>query len=223
MDLIHQWVTRGTRAHHVCTTNPEFMIIAQHDFIFRQILKRADLCIPDGTGLLWAADVLKTPLKERVTGSDGTLRIAQEAAERGWKLFFLGAAPGVADEAADILREQFPEIQVVGTYSGSPAPDEEDEIVEIVNDSGADILLVAYGAPQQDKWIARNLPRLNVRMAMGVGGALDFVAGHVPRAPQWMRENRLEWLYRLYKQPWRIRRMLRLPRFVLSVIVRGKN
>jgi N-acetylglucosaminyldiphosphoundecaprenol N-acetyl-beta-D-mannosaminyltransferase len=172
---------------------------------------------------LWAADLLKTPLKERVTGSDGTLRIAQEAAERGWKLFFLGAAPGVADEAADTLREQFPELQVVGTYSGSPAPDEEDEIVEIVNDSGADILLVAYGAPQQDKWIARNLPRLNVRMAMGVGGALDFVAGHVPRAPQWMRENRLEWLYRLYKQPWRIRRMLRLPRFVLSVIVRGKD
>ncbi len=223
MELIQHWVTQGRRAHHVCTTNPEFMIIAQHDFIFRQILKRADLCIPDGTGLLWAADVLKTPLKERVTGSDGLLRIAQEAAERGWTLFFLGAAPGVADEAAAILRDKWADLQVVGTYSGSPAPDDEDMIVERVNDSGADILLVAYGAPQQDKWIARNLPRLNVRMAMGIGGALDFVAGYVPRAPQWMRENRLEWLYRLYKQPWRFRRMLRLPRFVLAVILRGKD
>jgi N-acetylglucosaminyldiphosphoundecaprenol N-acetyl-beta-D-mannosaminyltransferase len=116
-----------------------------------------------------------------------------------------------------------PQIQIVGTYAGSPAPDEEAAIVQRVNASGADILLVAYGAPQQDKWIARNLPRLQVKMAMGVGGALDFIAGVIPRAPAWMQKYGIEWLYRLYRQPWRIRRMLRLPYFVLLVLLRGER
>ncbi len=93
----------------------------------------------------------------------------------------------------------------------------------MVNTSGADILFVAYGAPEQDKWIARNLPRLRVKMAMGVGGAFDFIAGVVPRAPQWMQRLGLEWLFRLYLQPWRIGRMMRLPRFVLAVLLYGKN
>ena len=221
IDLIEQWVKIGTRLHHVCTTNPEFIMIAQKDTNFANILQRADLCIPDGTGLLWAANRLQTPLPERVTGSDGTIRIAQEAARRGWKLFFLGAEPGVAEDAAYILMEQFPGLQVVGMYPGSPAPEEEDTIVQMVNFSQADILLVAYGAPKQDKWIARNMPQLRVKMAMGVGGAFDFIVGKIPRAPQWMRENRLEWLYRLYKQPWRIFRMMRLPRFVIAVLIRG--
>lgn len=223
MTLIHQWVTQGKRTHHVCTINPEFMIVAQHDPNFANILKRADLCVPDGTGILWAADILKTPLPERVTGSDGVPRIAQEAAQRDWKLFFLGAAEGVAAQAATILTEQYTGLQVVGSYSGSPSPQDEAAIVQRVNDSGADILLVAYGAPQQDKWIARNMPRLNVKMAMGVGGTFDFIVGKVPRAPQWMQDYRLEWLYRLYKEPWRIWRMLRLPRFVLAVLLRGAN
>lgn len=223
MPLISKWVAIGERVHHVCTTNPEFMIMAQHDPNFAHILKRADLCIPDGTGLLWAADVLKTPLPERVTGSDGVPRIAQEAARLGWRLFFLGAAEGIAEEAANILRAQFDGLQVVGTYSGSPTPDEEQAIVEMVNASHADILFVAYGAPEQDKWIARNTPRLNVKMAMGVGGTFDFIVGRVPRAPQWMQAYRLEWLYRLYKEPWRIWRMLRLPRFVLAVLIRGRD
>jgi N-acetylglucosaminyldiphosphoundecaprenol N-acetyl-beta-D-mannosaminyltransferase len=152
-----------------------------------------------------------------VTGSDGVPIIAERAAEKGWKLFFLGAAPGIADTAADILRERHPGLQIVGVYSGSPAPEEEDALVEMVNNSGADILFVAYGAPQQDKWIARNLPRLQVSMAMGVGGAFDFIAGVIPRAPLWMQRFGLEWLFRLYLQPWRIRRILRIPRFMLAV------
>ncbi|MBC7815067.1 MAG: WecB/TagA/CpsF family glycosyltransferase, partial [Burkholderiales bacterium] len=142
----------------------------------------------------------------------------ERAAERGWRLFFLGAAPGVAQKAADNLRAKHPALQIVGTYSGSPAPQEEDALVAMVNASDADILLVAFGAPEQDKWIARNMPRLRVKMAMGVGGTFDFIAGIVPRAPLWFREHSLEWLYRLVKQPWRIRRMLRLPRFVLAVL-----
>ncbi|MBL8164727.1 MAG: WecB/TagA/CpsF family glycosyltransferase [Anaerolineae bacterium] len=221
LDRIEGWV-QGEAARHVCTINPEFVMIAQRDTLFHAILSRAALCVPDGVGLLWAARRLGTPLPERVTGSDGVPKIAERAAARGWRLFLLGAAPGVADKAADVLRAHYPGVQICGVYGGSPAADEEDAIVERINASGADILFVAYGAPVQDKWIARNLPRLNVKMAMGVGGALDFIAGVVPRAPEWMQRLGLEWLFRLYLQPWRIGRMLRLPRFVLAVLWRGR-
>jgi N-acetylglucosaminyldiphosphoundecaprenol N-acetyl-beta-D-mannosaminyltransferase len=217
LNLIAGWVA-GNTPRHVVTVNPEMLIIARQDPNFRHILQRADLCVPDGVGLLWAAKRQGTPLPQRVTGSDGLPIIAARAAERGWRLFFLGAAEGVADKAAEILRQRHPELQIVGTYSGSPAPAEEDAIVERVNASGADLLFVAYGAPEQDKWIARNLPRLQVKMALGAGGSLDFVAGVLPRAPLWMQRLGLEWLFRLYLQPWRIRRMLRLPRFVLAVL-----
>ncbi len=122
-----------------------------------------------------------------------------------------------------MLQARHPALQIAGVYSGSPAPDEEDEIVERVNASDADILFVAYGAPEQDKWIARNLPRLNVKMAMGVGGSLDFVAGVIPRAPMTFQRLGLEWLYRLYLQPKRIIRMLRLPRFVLAVLLKERH
>ncbi len=219
LKLISEWIARGDRCYHVCTTNPEFIMIARDDVNFRNILQRADLCVPDGVGLLWAAKRQHTPLPERVTGSDGVPIICEHAAQRGWKLFFLGAAPGIAEAAANIMRARYPGVQIVGTYSGSPAPEEEDYIVQLINESGADVLFVAYGAPKQDKWIARNLPRLRVSMAMGVGGAFDFIAGIVPRAPQWMQKAGLEWLYRLYLQPWRIKRMMRLPRFALAVVL----
>lgn len=221
LDLIAAWVREAGAARQVCTTNPEFMMIARRDPNFRNILKRAALCVPDGVGLLLAARWLRTPLPQRVTGSDGLPRIAERAAGEGWRLFLLGAAPGVAEQAAAALVARYPGLQIAGTYGGSPAPDEEEALVARVNASGAHLLFVAYGAPEQDKWIARNLPRLRVVMAMGVGGAFDFVAGVIPRAPGWMRRAGLEWLYRLYRQPWRIRRMTRLPRFVLAVLRRG--
>ena len=222
LDLIDQWVKAHTATRHVCTINPEFIMIAQDDPNFHHILNRAALCVPDGVGLLWAAKHLGQPLPQRVTGSDGVPIIAERAAQAGWRLFLLGAAPGVADKAAAVLQSRYPGLQIAGTYSGSPSPQEEDAIVERVNASGADILFVAYGAPEQDKWIARNLPRLNVAMAMGIGGSLDFVAGVLPRAPLWMQRLGLEWLFRLILQPWRLRRMLRLPRFVLAVLLRGR-
>lgn len=224
LDLIEKWISRpNSQAHHVCTINPEFIMIAQRDVNFFNILSRADLCVPDGVGLIYAARYLGQPLPQRVTGSDGVPIIAERAAQKGWRLFFLGAAPGVAEKAADVLRQKYPGLQIVGTYSGSPAPNEEDALVERVNASGADILFVAYGAPEQDKWIARNLPRLRVKMAMGVGGAFDFIAGIIPRAPLWMQRIGLEWLYRLYLQPRRIGRMMRLPLFALNVLLRGRK
>ncbi len=220
--IIDNWIDMRT-PRQLCTVNPEFLMAAQHDSIFYQILKRADLCMPDGVGLLWAARRLGQPLPERVTGSDGVPRIAEWAAARGWKLFLLGAAPGIADRAATILQARYPGLQVAGTHAGSPGADEEDDIVARVNRSGADILFVAYGAPAQDKWIARNLHRLDTVVNMGVGGAFDFITGAAPRAPLWMQRAGLEWLHRLITQPWRWRRMLRLPLFVFAVSLRKRN
>ncbi|MBZ0294730.1 MAG: WecB/TagA/CpsF family glycosyltransferase [Anaerolineae bacterium] len=223
LDLIARWCAEPAeleRPHHVCTVNPEFIMMAQRDPNFSHILQRADLCVPDGVGLLYASRYLGQPLPQRVTGSDGLPIIAERAAREGWRLFLLGAAPGVAEQAAAELQRRYPGLQIAGTYSGNPTPEEEDEIVEHVNASSAHLLFVAYGAPARDKWIARNLPRLQVNMAMGVGGAFDFIAGLVPRAPLWMQRFGLEWLYRLYLQPWRIKRMTRLPRFVFAVLLR---
>lgn len=227
LELIGQWIAaplpEGRFPYHICTVNPEFMMIAQQDPNFYNILQRADICIPDGVGLLWAARRLGSPLPERVTGSDGVPKIAERAAQHGWRLYFLGAAPGVAEKAAAVLQERYPGLQVAGTYSGSPAAEDEDAIVVQVNASHADILFVAYGAPIQDKWIARNLPRLQVKAALGVGGSFDFIAGIIPRAPLWMQRMGIEWLFRLYLQPSRIGRMMRLPRFVLAVLRRSAN
>ncbi len=220
---IETWIARRDRVYQICTVSPEFVMIAQDNPDFMRVLHRADLCVADGVGLLLAARLLGRRLPERVTGSDGVPLIARRAAERGWKLFLLGAAPGVAERAAARLVADNPGLIIAGTYAGSPAPAEEEEIVARVNASGADVLFVAYGAPQQDLWIARNRDRLTVAVAMGVGGTFDFIAGVVPRAPRWMRRLGLEWLYRLYRQPWRWRRMLRLPRFVWAVLTRRER
>ncbi|MBN1200889.1 MAG: WecB/TagA/CpsF family glycosyltransferase [Anaerolineae bacterium] len=218
LECIAGWITSRDRTYQICTVSPEFVMIAQDDPGFMRVLRAADLCVADGVGLLFAARYLGHPLPERVTGSDGVPVIAERAARDGWKLFLLGAAPGVAEQAAANLVNRNPGLQIVGTYAGSPSPHEEETIIERVNASGADILFVAYGAPRQDKWIARNEARLDVCVAMGVGGTFDFIAGVVPRAPRWMRRLALEWLYRLIRQPWRWRRMLRLPRFVWAVL-----
>jgi lipopolysaccharide heptosyltransferase II len=222
MDRIGTWIG-GKTPRQICTVNPEFVMAAQKDVNFFNILNRADLCIADGGGLLWAARRLGHPLPERVTGSDGVPLIAEQAAHQGWRLFLLGAAPGVAEKTARILTGRYPGLHIVGTYAGSPTAEEEDHIVAMINASQADILFVAYGAPNQDKWIARNLPRLKVGVAMGVGGAFDFIAGVTQRAPVWMRQAGIEWLHRLIQQPWRWRRMLRLPLFALAVLRRGSR
>lgn len=210
--------------HQVVTVNPEFIVAAQSHTAFRAVLNSASLAVPDGVGLLWAAALLGTPLRERVAGSDLVPGIAALAAQRGYRLFLLGAAPGVAEEAGRRLRDQNPGLIIAGTYAGSPALEEERTIVSLIHLAAPHVLLVAYGAPQQDLWIARNLTRLNVPVAMGVGGTFDFIAGKTVRAPLWMRRAGLEWLHRLWHEPWRWRRMLALPEFVVLVVkARLKN
>ncbi len=159
-------------------------------------------------------------MPERIPGSELVYHLAGLAAEKGWRLFLLGAAPGVAEEAATVFERQYPGLIIAGTYAGSPDPAENEAIVQRINDSRADLLFVAYGAPRQDKWIWRNREALDtVRVAMGVGGSLDFVSGRAERAPRWVQNIGLEWLHRLYREPWRWRRMLALPRFAFKVLV----
>lgn len=218
MALCHQFMAEP-RVHQICTTNPEFIMRAQDDEPFRQLLWDADLCVPDGVGLLLAGRWMHQPLPERVPGSEIVYHLAEECAKNGWRLFLLGAQEGIAAEAGRIFQQKYPNLTIAGTYAGSPAPAENNEIVTMINESRADILYVAYGNPNQDKWIGRNKETLNsVRVAIGIGASLDFVTGNIPRAPRWMQKLGLEWLHRLILEPWRWRRMLALPRFVWGVV-----
>lgn len=206
-------------AHQICTVNPEFIVDANRNAEFAAALRQADLRVPDGVGVLWAARLLGSPLPERVTGSDGIYRISERAAQAGWRLFYLGAAPGVAERTAAILSARYRGLTVAGTYGGSPADAEWPEIAQRLLSAQADVVLVAYGHPAQDLWIAAHRHELPCAVAIGVGGAFDFVAGVTVRAPHWMRRVGLEWLHRLLREPWRWRRMTKLPAFVGLVIL----
>lgn len=216
----------GSPAHcrQICTVNPEFIIEAQRNPDFAAALSRADLRAPDGVGVLWAARVNSVRLRERVTGSDGIYRICERAATGGWRVFFLGAAPGVAEQTAAALQARNAELDVAGTHSGSPAATDWAEIHRRLDAAQPDILFVAFGHPKQDIWIDAHRAELPTTVAIGVGGAFDFVAGVTVRAPGWIQRLGLEWFYRLIREPWRWRRMSRLPVFVVQVFfdkVRG--
>ncbi len=207
----------------VITVNPEFVMAAQKHDDFHIAINEAALVVPDGVGVVWAARYLGRPTPGRITGTDMLAELARRCAAAGYRVYLLGAAPGVAEVAGVRLQELAPGLQLAGTYAGSPAPEEEEAIIARIREARADVLCVAYGAPAQDLWIRRNLARLPVAVAMGVGGAYDFLSGRQRRAPRMMQRLGLEWLYRLYREPWRWRRMLALPRFALLVILKGRK
>jgi N-acetylglucosaminyldiphosphoundecaprenol N-acetyl-beta-D-mannosaminyltransferase len=206
-ELVRQFIASG-KPHQLTTVNPEFVVTAQQDPAFRDIINQSALALPDGIGLLKAARFLKSGhLPERVAGSDLVIKLAEMSHQSGYRIFFLGAQPGIAQKAADHLTQRFPGLQVAGVYPGSPAIAENDAIVDRILATQPDILLVAYGAPKQDKWIYRNLIRLQIPVCIGVGGSFDFIAGVVPRAPIWIQQLQLEWFHRLIREPWRWRRI----------------
>lgn len=202
---------RSPGGHHVVTADTSAVVMAQSDPELREIIARAALVTPDSFGILWAARRLGTPIPERVTGVDLMARLCAVCAESGHRVFLLGAAPGVAEDAAARLCARFPGLQVVGTQHGYFRPDEEEGIVARIAASGADLLFVAFGIPRQEKWIARHLPRLGVRVAIGVGGSLDVFSGRVRRAPRWVQRINLEWLYQLLHNPRKIGKVKTLP------------
>lgn len=193
--------------HHIVTVNPEFVMEAQQNVPFAAVLHNAALAVPDGVGLNLAARWHRQPLRARVPGVDLCERLAALSAQKGYRIFLLGAAPGVAQQTVRVLAQRFPGVQIVGCYAGSPRPEDEPQIHQRIRAAQPDILLVAYGAPAQDLWIARNQAALGVPVAIGVGGTFDELAGVVQRTPRWVQRVGLKWLHRLIQQPWRAKRI----------------
>jgi N-acetylglucosaminyldiphosphoundecaprenol N-acetyl-beta-D-mannosaminyltransferase len=221
-----EWVARAIREGRpqvVISVNPERIMHAGRDPEFAAVLRTADLALADGAGVLWAARRLGHPLPERVPGVDFVRALAARGATEHWRFFFLGGGPGVAEAAGRALSASDPGFILAGAHAGSPQPSDDAVTIEAIRASGAQVLLLAFGAAAEEAWLARNLSRSGAIVGMGVGGAFDFIAGRAQRAPRWMRQRGLEWLHRLSREPWRWRRMLALPRFVLRVVREGKR
>lgn len=256
-DLVIKWA-KEERQKHICTPNPEIVLLAQKNPKFLNILNGSDLNIADGIGILWAAKYLslikndkskwlkrfkglitlaaiifnskyiKNPLRERVTGVDLMDQICKKAVNNKIRIFLLGAAEGVAEKVKKILEEKYLGLHIIDTYAGSPEEKFEKEIIKKINSSEAHILFVAYGAPTQELWIDRNLGKIpEVKVAIGVGGAFDFIANIHKRAPKWMQKLGIEWLYRLFQQPSRLKRIynatIKFPRLVLNQSTNQEN
>ncbi len=211
------------RPHAIYTPNSEIIMSAYKDPEFKEILNSADMLTADGIGVVYASKILNNPIEERAAGYDIACGVIEKIAETGHGLYLFGGKPGVAEKAKMNLDEKYPFIRIVGTHDGYFKEGDIPEIIDDINNSGADILFVCLGAPAQEKWINANMHKLNVRVCMGVGGSIDVLAGVAERAPEKWCNMGLEWLYRLLKQPSRFMRMLSLPKFALTVLFRGKR
>ena len=211
--------------HQVCTPNVDFIMQAQKDQEFFRILNHTQLSVPDGMWVVYASRFLGTPLKENVKGRILVVHLCRQASELGHSVFLLGGEPGVADQAAEMLKKQFPELKVAGTLAPAFGFDqnqtENDVVVEKLRQAKPDILFVGLGAPKQDKWIANNLSQTGVPVALGIGCTFDVISGKVKEAPRWMTDVGLEWLFRLTREPGRlwVRYLVRDPQFIWKVIL----
>lgn len=205
----------------VFTPNAEIAELAAENKEIQALLNRADILLPDGAGVVLASKILKKPLKEKVAGVDFGENILALAAKRGHTVYFLGGKPTVAEMAAANMRIKYPSLSVVGAHDGYFQKDgtENDALIDAINESGADILFVCLGAPAQEKWIDKNKKSLtHAKLLMGLGGSLDVYAGVAKRAPKIFIKAHLEWFYRLLKEPRRIGRMMKLPKYILGTI-----
>ena len=207
----------------VVTANAEIIMMAQDLPAYRALLQQTDLILADGAGTVWAGRKLGYQVPERVAGFDLFLHLMQYGATHGTTFFLFGAAPGIAEAAKKKAEELYPGVKIVGTRNGYFNKEDEPAIIQQINDSGADVLFAALGAPKQEFWLRDHRDDLAPFLRIGLGGSFDVLAGKTVRAPKWMQEASLEWLYRLYKQPSRLGRMMALPRFVLAVLKAKKR
>ncbi len=205
----------------IYTPNSEIILYGSNNPEFMDKLNSADMTIADGIGVVYAARMLRRPLKERVAGYDLICRMLPKMAERGKSLYLLGSKPGVAEAAAENIKKKNPDIIIAGTHDGYF--NEDGPVIEAVNAAKPDFLLVCLGFPKQEEWIYKNRGALNARLAIGAGGCLDVFAGTVLRAPKFFCDHGIEWLYRLIKQPSRFIRMMALPKFAIKVFFKGKR
>jgi N-acetylglucosaminyldiphosphoundecaprenol N-acetyl-beta-D-mannosaminyltransferase len=204
--LIEEQVREGT-FHQVATANVDFLKNSIKDKRLRDILCSCDVVVPDGMPIVWMSRLIGAPLKERVSGVDLVERLADVAARRGYGIFLLGASESTSQRATRVLRQSFPDLRIVGRYSPPPQPLEKmdhEEILRRIEEARPDILLVAFGNPKQEEWIAMHRTRLKVPVCIGVGGSLDMLSGTTQRAPGWMQSHGLEWLHRALQEPQRL-------------------
>lgn len=207
--VVEKWIWNPGK-HYIVTPNPEFIVAAQKDPVFKEMLNGADLAIPDGAGLKLSGKV-----KNTVSGTDFMERLIRLAAEKGFVVGFLGGGKGIAEKTAECLLRKYPKLKIGYVASGGII-DKDGNSQEVVGSKipPMDLLFVAFGHLKQENWIAANLDKIPVKIAMGVGGSFDYLSGRVPRAPGWMRDLGFEWLFRLLIQPWRIKRQLALLRYL---------
>ena len=209
-------------ASYCVTPNAEMAHEALHDESFRAILNEASLVLPDGAGVVLGAKILRTPLKEKVAGIDFAANLLGVLEETGGRLYLLGGKPGIAEQAAENMKKTHPKLCICGTADGYFK--DEAPVIARINEARADVVFVCLGAPKQECFMHDHRAELNVRLMIGLGGSLDGFAGTVRRAPKWMIRLQLEWLYRLLREPSRIGRMMRLPKFVFAAWrARGKK
>lgn len=211
------------KSHLVVTPNAEMIMMANQDKQLADIINHADLVVPDGAGVVWAARYQGDSMPERVAGYDLIQNLLVEAAKEKYTIYMLGGAPGIAEQAKQRAQERYPGVQIVGTRNGFFTKKEEPDIISNIRACQPDILLVALGVPRQEKWLTEYKEQLNVPVSIGVGGTFDVMAGAVRRAPIWMQHANLEWLFRLLSEPKRAIRMLALPRFVMKVVASKKH
>jgi N-acetylglucosaminyldiphosphoundecaprenol N-acetyl-beta-D-mannosaminyltransferase len=209
LEFIVTGLETSSKKYYIVTPNPELLVIANKDKRYRDILNGAKLALPDGIGVMKAAQLAMTPLKQRIHGVDLVKSLCREVSNRPITVGFLGAGSSVAQSASECLINEFPNLKV-----GMVASEWSDALKE----KKIDILFIAFGSPKQEIWIADNLNIIPAKVVIGVGGAFDFISGRVPRAPKFLRSLGLEWLFRLIIQPWRIKRQISLIEFVFLVI-----
>lgn len=222
-DKIMEFLNGAEGLKRVFTPNSEIIMRAYKDSEFAEKLNKADLLTADGIGVVYASRLLRNPIKERAAGFDIAKEVLKRISKTGHKLYLFGAKPGIAEEAKEKLEAEYSGINIVGTHNGYFKREEIAEIIEDINASGAELLFVCLGAPAQEKWIDENAEKLKVKVAMGIGGSLDVFAGRTERAPEFYCKHGLEWFYRLKKEPWRAKRMLELPKFAFTVLIKGRK
>lgn len=217
LDAAERIIARPGAAYGV-TPNAEIVYETMFDDNLRQIVCQADLVLPDGAGVVLGAKILGTPLEQKVAGIDFAHNLMDRLKDTDKTFFFLGSKPGVAEKAAQKMEEKYPGLKICGTADGYFQ--DEAPVIDAINEKKPDVLFVCLGAPKQEIFMAKHKSDLQVGLMMGLGGSLDGFAGNVKRAPRWMIRLNLEWFYRLVKEPRRLGRMMRLPKFLWRVVLR---
>ncbi|UJF33253.1 WecB/TagA/CpsF family glycosyltransferase [Paenibacillus hexagrammi] len=204
--------------HQIITANPIMVMAALEDPAYMSMMKQAELIVPDGAGVVWAAGYVGEHVAERVAGYDLLHQLMKVGEPKGWKVYLLGASREVIEAAADRLRALYPGIQLVGVRDGYFNNQQDEEVLREIEQAAPDLLFVGRSAANQEPWIAKYKNRLEIPVMMGVGGSFDVLSGKLKRAPILFQKLRLEWFYRLLQEPWRYKRMLILPKFAVKVI-----